>query len=395
MKKTAMTTMGRRLCSLLIAIIVTMCMSTTALAADVYDIRLKVTNGGDLELPEISSRSSRYEVLEVEWSKTDNLNAGDRITAEVTVAPTEDNEIYITSKKDIDISGSRAELVSYRRDGHEFKIKIRYTVDGQLSEPEDAYWDEDEPWIARCTKVSNADEYEFVLYDGSRKVHREKTKRNYFNFAEYLAERGVYDEEEVYFKVRALSDDNDKSDYTESEEFYDWYELWYYCKDKGIAVDEKQHNTNSGHIILNGWVQDLSGTWSYYNNDSRLTGWQYINGHWYYLDGSGIMNTGWIVLEGKWYYLNPDGAMATGWINLNYKWYWAEPNGEIVLNNWKYINNNWYYFNSSGEAVKGWNWINDAMYYFYPNETGGHPECSMAHDTYIDGYYINSQGKRN
>lgn len=145
MKKTAKTTMWtKRLFSFVIAIIVTMCMSTVAFAADAYEIRLKVTNEGDLELPEISSRSGRYEITDISWSKTDNLIAGEKITAEVTVSPTDGNEIYIGSKNDINISGSRAEFISYRRDGYEFKIKIRYTVKGQLETPEDAYWDEDE-----------------------------------------------------------------------------------------------------------------------------------------------------------------------------------------------------------------------------------------------------------
>ena len=396
MEKTAKTTMWtKRLFSFVIAIIATMCMSTVAFAADVYEIRLKVTNGGDLELPEIDSRSSRYEITDISWSKTDDLVAGEKITAEVTVSPIDSNEIYISSKNDIDISGSRSELISYQRYGYDFKIKIRYTVKGELETPEDAYWDEDDPWIARCTKVSNADDYEFVLYDGNRKVHREVTSKNYFNFAKYLAQRGVYEEDEVYFKVRALADDNDESDYIESSEFYDWYELWYYCGEKNIEINGKNnHETDSGHIILNGWVQDLSGTWSYYFNNTRLTGWQFVDNRWYYLDGRGIMKTGWIILDNKWYYLNEDGAMATGWIYLNYKWYWAEQSGEIVLNDWRNINNNWYYFNSSGEAVKGWNWINNAMYYFYPTKTGEHPECSMAHDAYIDGFYVDTEGRR-
>ena len=63
MRKTAKTTMWfKRLFSFIIVVIAVMCMSTVAFAADVYEIRLRVTNGGDLELPEIKSRSSRYEV---------------------------------------------------------------------------------------------------------------------------------------------------------------------------------------------------------------------------------------------------------------------------------------------------------------------------------------------
>lgn len=111
MRKTAKTTMWfKRLFSFIIVVIAVMCMSTVAFAADVYEIRLRVTNGGDLELPEINSRSSRYEVTEVDWSKEDDLKAGDRITAEVTVSPTDGNEIYIDSKTILTFRGQEQSL---------------------------------------------------------------------------------------------------------------------------------------------------------------------------------------------------------------------------------------------------------------------------------------------
>lgn len=32
------------------------------------------------------------------------------------------------------------------------------------------------------------------------------------------------------------------------------------------------------------------------------TGWQYVNGNWYYMDASGAMKTGWQYINGKWYF---------------------------------------------------------------------------------------------
>ena len=41
------------------------------------------------------------------------------------------------------------------------------------------------------------------------------------------------------------------------------------------------------------------------------TDWVYVNGTWYYLNSSGVMQTGWT--EDGLYYLGSDGAMKTGW----------------------------------------------------------------------------------
>lgn len=106
------------------------------------------------------------------------------------------------------------------------------------------------------------------------------------------------------------------------------------------------------------------------------------------------MKAGWNVHNNKWYYINEQGVKVVGWIDLNGKRYWADEKGEVVLNDWRKIDNCRYYFNSSGEAVSGWNWIDEGYYFFYPNETSENPRFSMAHDTCIDGHYVDLNGRR-
>lgn len=43
-----------------------------------------------------------------------------------------------------------------------------------------------------------------------------------------------------------------------------------------------------------------------------LTGWQKVNGIWYYLCNQGSMTIGWQQVNGNWYHLGDNGAMDTG-----------------------------------------------------------------------------------
>lgn len=58
---------------------------------------------------------------------------------------------------------------------------------------------------------------------------------------------------------------------------------------------------------------------------------------------------------------------------------------------WQYIDGDWFYFNPNSDGYKGamkracWDYIDGNWYYFYYDGT-------MAHNTYIDGYYVNSSG---
>ena len=92
--------------------------------------------------------------------------------------------------------------------------------------------------------------------------------------------------------------------------------------------------------IKEGWVKNAVGWWYRYKDgtwpadclvdlpwsqgvstfcfDSRgymVTGWQHIDGTWYYFDKTnGDMKTGWVYDNGYWYYLGADGKMQTGWV---------------------------------------------------------------------------------
>lgn len=122
-------------------------------------------------------------------------------------------------------------------------------------------------------------------------------------------------------------------------------------------------STVTKQLVVTGW-QKIDGTWYYFNsNGDKLTGWQKIKGVWYYLKSDGAMATGWVKVNGKWYYLKSNGAMATGWIKTGGKWYYLKSTGAMATG-WLKDNGKWYYLNNSGAMVTGTVTIDGKIYNF-------------------------------
>ena len=81
--------------------------------------------------------------------------------------------------------------------------------------------------------------------------------------------------------------------------------------------------------------------------------------------------------------INPIVAHAE-WKQSGNSW-WYSQSGSSYATNWTKINGQWYYFDSNGYMKTGWVNDNGNWYYFYG-------EGTMAHDTTIDGSYLNSAG---
>lgn len=62
----------------------------------------------------------------------------------------------------------------------------------------------------------------------------------------------------------------------------------------------------------NGWTQNDSGEWYYYQNGEPVKGWLSHDQKWYWLDKTTgkMFSTGWKQIDGKWYYFYADGSMA-------------------------------------------------------------------------------------
>ena len=151
-------------------------------------------------------------------------------------------------------------------------------------------------------------------------------------------------------------------------------------EDGGVTEDT---DTKVDTTVKAGWDKNTNGTWSFYKDGAKATGWVNDNGTWYYLDATGTMKTGW-VQAGAWYYLNASGAMQTGWINDNGTWYYCNASGAMQTG-WINDNGTWYYCNASGVMQTGW--LLDGSTWYYLQSNG-----AMAANTTINGYVLGANG---
>ena len=106
----------------------------------------------------------------------------------------------------------------------------------------------------------------------------------------------------------------------------------------------------------NAW-RTVGGKTYYYGADGQPVKWeQKIGGHWYYFNGSGVMQTGWVTWSklGTKSYFDADGRARTGWHTIGGKRYCFDPATARSVRWENRIGGSWYYFNAASEMQTGW-----------------------------------------
>lgn len=126
------------------------------------------------------------------------------------------------------------------------------------------------------------------------------------------------------------------------------------------------------------WVKDGAGRWLFTSNGRTYANeWAYIhnpyasdgqeNASWFLFGADGAMMTGWYQDPGdnRWYYLHDreDGSLGH------------------MYTGWNQIDGSWYFFDQSGRMTTGWNWIGGKCYYLDP-KSGGMLSGTMTPDGY-------------
>jgi len=191
--------------------------------------------------------------------------------------------------------------------------------------------------------------------------------------------------------------------------------------DDETVTDDVQVETVSveaDDAAIDGWYQDDTGYWFYFENGVKVTGWKQIGGKWYYFRDNGKMYTGvhydeqydgyyvfgydgamitgrWEQCDQAWYYLGDNGKAYRGWKKIDGQWYYFTETGSpyaymnnifeftegkftylgpsgAMLTGWQKYYDRWYYFDHvTGEGLEGWQKIDGKWYYFAPYNSWG------------------------
>lgn len=106
-----------------------------------------------------------------------------------------------------------------------------------------------------------------------------------------------------------------------------------------------------------GWVNTNGNYYYYDSSGAMCKGWAQINGSWYYFGPNyGSMQTGLLTIDNQLYYFNSDGIMQTGTTTLpDGVTYSFDTTGPMISpTGWQLINGSYYYFENSSTIATGW-----------------------------------------
>lgn len=322
------------------------------------------TEPGTVYEAEVRSNNSYYEIEECIPSKDyGDWKPGSKITYNITIVPKEGYSF--DTKKIKKVSVSNGEVASDTIKSSKITLKVNYIPKVTLAEPENIYFEDE--YLAVWDKVEYCKQYEVQVLkendDGKFVNHKTvKVDKPEIDLSSYAT-----DGYEVTFKVRAIAKDSNQSVYLKSSQWVD-------CNEQVYSGD----NTSYGNFS-----NSSNGITFKDENGNYATGWQQINGSWYYFNPSNnnkAISSSWALIEGKWFLFNEYGIMQTGWVNVNSYWYYLNPVSD----------------GTRGAMVTGWmqSGPSGPWYYLQQGTNGPLPEGAMyANMNTPDGFFVDGNGE--
>lgn len=267
---------------------------------------------------------SNTELKSVHYSKQpESWTPGTKVDVTLTIAAINDYQFGSGCK----VRGSNATYKSQSGDAFTRTVKFEYTAKTRLAKPQKVYLDNG--YVLHWSKVSNASRYNVKIYYDEEYEYEENSDLTLFT---------EDDENQNLTRARSRSvtvDQNqlDVTDYVEVDEISNVRFVIsasassnrssYYLASEEVTFTEKQglvsSSTDSGSITSNNKGEmlylDTSG--------SGITGWQDIDGAWYYFETKGVAaGPGWKKIKSEWYFFGDDHKMKTGWVQLDSYWYY-------------------------------------------------------------------------
>lgn len=105
----------------------------------------------------------------------------------------------------------------------------------------------------------------------------------------------------------------------------------YHSEEQGVITGASNQAVNDGYSH---WIKDARGWWLRYSDGTWPMGntgafhWEKVNGRWWAFGAEGYLSTGWIydTLHQGWFYMDENQGMLTGWQFINGKWYYLNSN---------------------------------------------------------------------
>lgn len=196
-------------------------------------------------------------------------------------------------------------------------------------------------------------------------------------------------QEENY--ILTLESSRSKVEFRSYQEHISWDELLTGSsirKGDPVQISLKADGQNITRNVVAGNQDGVDGTSSRKTVQPRTSGTTSSS------SSSSTSSAGWSKTgQNYWTYHNPDGSLVYGWAKYQGQWYYLDPNygGQMAYNGWLQIDGKWYCFAPSGFMYAN-TWIrfkSGGKYYYYYLQSDG----SMAQDTWIGEFYVNSRGE--